>query len=350
MALLRILARLRALQLPTKVIVEDLMASVLHVSDIAGVGANLRAALEAHTPWSAVGVDLRDVDPRRRRAVHGMEMAMRYLSAPSIVRRAVADLQPDVVHLHWARFAPVMPNGARPLVVHAHGSDVRDRLGGPYGRLIRRALERADAVIAATPDLLDFLPPAARVLPGPIDVDFFSPSPVVRVRPNRPVVLIFARLTDIKGGRILVEFARRLLRRRPDVEVRAIRGGSFDAQAQAAGVRMFDPTDRVGVRRHLCNSDIVVGQQRLGTLGLSELEAMSCGRPVIAKVSDRFRIDGAPVISTTQVEHIVNNCEALLEDNNLRAALGSAGRNFVIAQHHPAVVARLLGEIYRTLE
>lgn len=323
------------------------MAKVLHVSDIAGVGASLRSALEAHTPWSTASVDLPDTAAGRGRILHGFGVAVRALRTPYVVRRALVDQEPDVVHLHWARFVPLMPSTARPLVVHAHGSDVRDRDGGAGGRIVRRALDRADAVVASTPDLLEFLPAGAQVLPSPIDVDFFAPAPIAGAGTDRPVVLIFARLTEIKGGQMLVEFARHLLRRRPDVEVRAFRGGRFDAEAQAAGVRMLDPADRAGVRRHILDADVVIGQQRLGVLGLSELEALSCGRPVIASLSERFRTDGIPVIPSTLVEDVVDNCEALLDDADLAAALGSAGRAYVTAHHHPVVVAGLLSEMYR---
>jgi glycosyltransferase involved in cell wall biosynthesis len=324
-----------------------MMSSVLHVSDTAGVARALCAAFDSFSAWDTELVDLPSTAAGRGRVMHGLGVPLRAARVPGAVRRAMTIHSPDVVHLHWARFAPLMPASARPLVVHAHGSDVRHRLNGVGGRFVQRALERADAILASTPDLLDDLPDFASVLPNPIDVDFFTPAEGMLGR--RLTVLLFARLVPIKGGATLLAFADRLRNARPDVEVVGFGGGTLDSAARRAGVRLLPPTDREGVRRVLRGADVVIGQQHLGVLGLSELEAMSCERPVIAALHPQFREADLPLIASVDIDQMLNVCVDLLDDPLSRCAIGRAGRRFVIERHRPEVVVEQLERLYEGL-
>lgn len=325
------------------------MSRVLHVADVAGVGSALRTALETHTEWSTSALSLPDVAAGRGRVLHSAGLLVRAGLTPVRVGRGVRLSSPDVVHVHWARFAPLMPSSAQPLVVHAHGSDVRDRKLGVGFHLVQRALERAAAVVASTPDLLQFLPERASVLPNPVDSDFFSPLSQSEPVATKPTVLLFAQLTELKGAPRLVEFASALRLARPEVEIVAFSGGEFDRAAQGAGVRMLAPADRVGVRNALLAADIVVGQQHLGVLGLSELEAMSCGRPVIAALHQEFRVAGVPVVTSASTHQMVDDCVALLESPDERQKLGSLGRRFVLEHHSHRMVAGQLASIYESM-
>lgn len=325
------------------------MSRVLHVADVAGVGSALRTALETHTDWSTSALSLPDIAAERGRVLHSAGLVVRAGLTPLRVRRGVRISSPDVVHVHWARFAPLMPSSARPLLVHAHGSDVRNRKLGVGLHLVQRALERAEVVVASTPDLLQFLPERASVLPNPVDSDFFSPSLKSEPIATKPTVLLFARLTELKGAPRLVEFASALRLARPEVEIVAFGGGQFDRAAQGAGVRMLAPADRVGVRNALLAADIVVGQQHLGVLGLSELEAMACGRPVIAALRQEFRAAGLPVVASGTTHQMVDDCVALLDSPSERRELGALGRRFVLEHHSHRMVARQLASIYESI-
>ncbi|MFQ5555411.1 MAG: glycosyltransferase [Acidimicrobiia bacterium] len=74
-------------------------------------------------------------------------------------RSTVRRWRPDAVHLHW-----VVPQGAiasilprtLPVVISVHGADVRLAFeSGVARRLARLALRRADAVVAASPEMLE---------------------------------------------------------------------------------------------------------------------------------------------------------------------------------------------------
>src|SRR5829696_7831153 len=75
---------------------------------------------------------------------------------PGLVRR-IRQSRADIVHLHWphptALLAYLASGHAGRLVITYHSDVVRQRvLGGLFWPVLRRALTRADAVIAASPD------------------------------------------------------------------------------------------------------------------------------------------------------------------------------------------------------
>jgi glycosyltransferase involved in cell wall biosynthesis len=159
-------------------------------------------------------------------------------------------------------------------------------------------------------------------------------------------VHLFARLDPVKGGRRLVEIADELRRRAPDVRVVAFGGGPFDDAARSAGVEVLRPVDRSGVAAALHTADVVIGQQMIPMLGLSELEAMACAKPVIAPVSLGAYDVAPPVVVADGVAATVERCLDLLDRPSERAEIGAAGRAYVGAHHSHAVVGARLATLY----
>jgi glycosyltransferase involved in cell wall biosynthesis len=126
------------------------------------------------------------------------------------VYRAVRDVDADVVHAHNDHALPAVAAAAaagdRPFVVtpHYHGASAdatRDRLLAAYRPIGRRALRRADAVLAVSDWERDRLRADfgvdARVIPNGLDVARFrEASPEER---DRPYLLTVGRLVAYKG-------------------------------------------------------------------------------------------------------------------------------------------------------
>ena len=59
---------------------------------------------------------------------------------------------------------------------------------------------------------------------------------------------------------------------------------------------------------HINKYPIVIGQFHVGVFGLSELEAMSCGKPVIAywrKKYNNFYKEPCPILSSKNINKII---------------------------------------------
>jgi glycosyltransferase involved in cell wall biosynthesis len=320
--------------------------TVLLVGDIAGVAATQSAVLTAHSTWTPIAAG---VAGRRRSSKMAQiaDLPLRAVATRRTVRDAVHQWHPDVVHLHWARYAPFVDTAGCPLVVHLHGSDVRGRGRSLSGRFVHRALRRADAVLASTPDLIADVP-EARYVPNPIDLEVFTPDGEFDPSPptDVPTVLLFARLDPVKGAAALVEIGAELRRRRSGIRVIGVAGGRLDAEATAVGVDLASPRGPQAVAALIRSAQVVVGQQHLGALGLSELEAMACARPIVAPVRGDLYGDDLPVVRASGPTAVVEACLGLIDDEDRRHATGAAGRVYVVDRHSPALVAAELAAVY----
>ena len=250
------------------------MKKVLQVGDIANVAADLSEALRLHSDWQPVSVDVARLR-RQARLSQLADLPIRAARTRAMVRSAIIEEGPAVVHLHWARYAPFISTDGVPLVVHVHGSDVRSRTRNVSGRLVRRALSAADVTLVSTPDLLADTPDHSTYLPNPVNVDLFTPSRSdpgatrslsgpTRDPGRPPVVLIFARLVPIKGPAALLAAAAAIRSLDPRAKVLALGGGDLDHLAASAGIEVVPKRRRSELPELLRSVDVVIGQALYG--------------------------------------------------------------------------------------
>ncbi|MDP9283553.1 MAG: glycosyltransferase [Actinomycetota bacterium] len=215
----------------------------------------------------------------------------RFLELRARVRRAA---RPDVV---WAHF--LVPSGLiasqvdAPLVVTAHGRDVRN-IGSIPGvaALTGRVVRRASTVIAVSDylrrELEERLPEArgkTEVVDSGVDLERFTEvAPAAEL--ESPAFVHLGSLT-----------ARKNVLRLADAFARLGRGsltfvGDGPLRAELAGrdrVRLVGRVAHDAVPAWLSAADVVCGPSLLEPFGQALLEALACGRPVVAT-----RIGGPP--------------------------------------------------------
>lgn len=314
----------------------DSATKVLHLGNVANTGANL-------------------VDHARSR---GRMWALRNIpAAPSLtspkawVARGKDALnytfrhaRPDLVHVHYG------PNGYYgtlkrvPFILHLHGTDLREDLHRPLlGDLERHAMKRAAKVIVATPDLLE----AAQAVRSDA---IFVPNPTPKAAlegppPPPPVpgrVVFSARWDDTKGGMPIVEAARALTE--AGVDVVGVDWGDYSRKAEEAGVRLFPKMTPEDYRQFLASGQVVVGQDGVGSLGISELEAMAAGRPLVT-YADPDREENPPV-QQCHGDTLAQQVRYLLDNPEEAEALGEAGRNWVHTYRTPDRTLEILENVY----
>lgn len=296
-------------------------STVVRIGDIVAVGSAIERAMNRHTTWKTVFVPTPEYGASRGRLIRLVAAPTRAIDLATRTSVRIRRSGASVAHLHWARYAPFVANGRIPLIVHAHGSDVRDSYNRISKGAVTRALTRADAVVAATPDLLEHVPAGSLHIPNPIDTDFWSDSPIRNFRRN-PTVLIHARLLPVKGAKHLLDAAAQVLHTMPDVTVMTFGGTAYESIARRLGATVLPPGDLPSVRRALHDSDVVIGQHGLGILSLSELEAMSCGRPVVMPIR---------------------------HDVAARRTVGELGRRYVTEQHGFPQIASQWNSLYTAM-
>lgn len=215
----------------------------------------------------------------------------------------------DLVYVHFVThsYIPVMFAflfRKTPLAVHVHGADIvsdkkQSRLSARCFGIVRRAaLERAALIVAPSNyfrDLVSERFPSVKdkiiVSPsGGVDLAAFNEAKsTARVRGE---LMFFGRLMLGKGVMLLIPAVEALRARRADLEVSIVFAGegpaqaalSEQAEASAVPVRFLGRIDPRRVPQTLSTpTALVFPSFRQGeSLGLVALEAMACGRPVIA--------------------------------------------------------------------
>ena len=351
---------------------------VLHLGNVAGTGRNLVAAARRKgRNWALrelpAAPSLRDVSAWRARGVD----ALRY---------AAGHAAPELAHIHYG------PNGyygalkRAPFVLHLHGTDLRQDLGRPLvGDLERWALRHAAAVVVATPDLLE-LAQSHRAdaiwVPNCLPLDLTDeveaaawgegesavagvgaggnvgesgedrlrsgPTPANDANSpgaGTPEVFFASRWDDSKGGTGLVDLAADLVR--DGVSVAGIDWGQHATAARRAGVRLAPKLDAASFRAAMSEADLVVGQFRAGALGISDLEAMALGRPLVTWLAPGPE-SGAPVVNV-QAEEAFQSVRTLLGDASARGALGGCARTWVLSERSPSAAVTRLDRVYQQI-
>jgi len=276
------------------------------------------------------------------------------------LRRIVGSLNTshyDIVHIHWASYGVLGLVSRLPFIVHCHGNDVRDRLKYPlYRQILITLLRRAAAVLCVTPDLLPYvraIRPDAIFSPGPIDTEQFVPGQSGHHHlPDSWTIMLFARFDPEKGTETAIQGIVRFADRHPGVHVRLLDKGPQKAEYRRRYGERFEFFPVVAddeVPRLLQSADVIVGQFS-GALGLSELQAMSCAKPLIASFcyGDAYPIS-PPLCNATSPEEVDEHLENLFQHREVATALGGKARNWVISNHDKKALVTRLETLYESI-
>jgi starch synthase len=314
---------------------------------------------------------------------------------------AIETTDADLVHCHtwYTHLAGMLVKQANgiPLAVTAHSLEPlrpwkREQLGGGYelsSWVERSALQMADAVIAVSQDtrrdvvrLFDVAPERVAVIHNGIDTEFFAPDPAVDqlvalgVDPAIPYVLFVGRITRQKGIAHLVRAVRQLdpgiavvlAAGQPDTPELAAEIGAGVAEAQRDGHHVIWITDmlsRQAIRQFYSHAALFVCPSIYEPFGIINLEAMACGRAVVASAVGGIPevvVDGetgvlVPVelsadepMSPADPERFARDLaaaiNALLADPARCAAMGAAGRQRAIERFSWSSIADRTLEVY----
>jgi len=304
----------------------------------------------------------------------------------SVLRREWAQRPPDLVHAHFwmsglaavAAAGPGARAGGIPIVqtFHALGSVKRRHQGAadtsPPQRIeLERSLCRTVSHVVATCSdevfelrRLGLDSDRVSVVPCGVDTGVFTPRGPVAPRGARKRLLVLGRLVERKGQ----EDAVRALAAVPDAELVVVGGppvGQLDddpevrrLRALAACLGVADrlvftgAVARADVPAWIRSADVVLAVPWYEPFGITPLEAMACGRPVVAtavgglqdSVADGVTGDLIPPRDPQRLGQVL---AALLADDARRAAYGAAGVRRARSRYRWARVVADTDTVYR---
>lgn len=210
------------------------------------------------------------------------------------------------------------------------------------------------------------------IVPG-VDPDVFHPGITgasVRERlgvgPDVPLVGMIARFQHVKGHDVFQAMARRVLDRMPQarfvVAGENVFGVSKDEAYKQAILRAArdDPALSAALtylgfwedaREVIAASDVIVCPSRFESLGMVHLESMAMARPVVSMDNGgpaETVIDGVTgfLVPPEDPDTLAERVVALLRDRALRARMGAAGRERVLAHYTAAGYAQQMAAVF----
>ena len=259
----------------------------------------------------------------------------------------------DVYHVHYLLQDCYMAArlGKKPLIGHAHGSDLRVSLNHPvWGRIVRHNLKNCDGILVSTPDVLSIAKQFrsnAEYLPNPVDTELFYPKPAVPHDGKKRVLIASDSNWMVKGTDITI---RALSEIKDEVEASII-GYGVDfgrtvALASSLGLRLnvLPKVLHNRLNEYYWSADVVIDRFKLGSPGMISLEAIACGRPAITYVSSEYsQYKDFPLkdVKTSDgiIEAIKGNSQILWKDEY----------NYLIKHHDPNKVAKRIIDTYLCL-
>jgi glycosyltransferase involved in cell wall biosynthesis len=231
--------------------------------------------------------------------------------------RAARRVDADLLHAHWLPAGWVAARTGLPYVVQVWGTDVELARRAPW--LARSVLRGARLVIAASTALADSARSLGarevQVIPSGVDL-----PAEIGTEAEPPHVLYAGRLSAEKGVLELVAAADGL---------QLVVAGDGPLRKRVPGALGFVPHDEL--LRLYDRAAVVACPSRREGFGVSCLEAMAHGRPVVATNVGGLRdlvVDGETglLVSPRDPAALRAGLQRLLGDEELRRRLGAAGR------------------------
>jgi glycosyltransferase involved in cell wall biosynthesis len=292
--------------------------------------------------------------------------------ADAALRRLLAELAPDVVHVHVSVFSPLATLAAHraarlghPTVVTVHSMWTRL---GPLPAAARALLRLRtwpiswSAVSGAAADpLRTMLGPdiPVRVLPNAVDPELWRPENPAGPMPVVPTVVSVMRLTRTKRTLPLARILRDVRRQLPggyplravivgEGPQRAALGRYLRRHRMDGWVELPGRLDRSAVRDELGRGSVYVAPAELESFGIAALEARTAGLPVVASalsgVGD-FVTHGTEGLLGTADDSLASHVVRLLTDDGLRSSI--ARHNATVPPRHDwAAACRRADEVY----
>lgn len=289
--------------------------------------------------------------------------------------RLVAEVRPDLVHLHSAKAGlagRLAVRGRIPTVFQPHAWSF-EAVGGPVAAL-SLAWERWGArwasrvVCVSEAERARGVRAGVRgrwvVVPNGIDPDRFPPGEPGPARAallpglpaSAPLVVCVGRLCRQKGQDVLLAAWDTVTREVPGARLALVGDGPDGAALRARAPRsVVFPGAVADPLPWYRAADLVVLPSRWEGMALAPLEAMACARPVVVTDVDGAReslppaLPGPGPVPPADPAALARAVTALLRDAPLRASLGRRGRHHVLSTHDVRHTAEAVADVYRDL-
>jgi glycosyltransferase involved in cell wall biosynthesis len=279
------------------------------------------------------------------------------LSAPKMIVELSRKLGIDVLHIQMNSgstefLLPYFKKSLPPLVVTFHlayaaGKSAYTTLFEIAWKASMFAAKKYDHIILVDPSQRPYFErygvPADRttVIRNGVNTDLFRPH-TSKVRDDETVDFVYVgRLSLDKGVNILLDAFKHYHNENPRSRLTLIGDGMLKFQlhncVDDGSIRWLGALDHDQIPAILQKMDAFIIPQNIGGLGLSVLEAMSCGLPVVTTgIGETLRLledDEGILVRPHNVKEVVDAMTLLGQDYRLRESMGKKCRAKILGEY-----------------
>jgi glycosyltransferase involved in cell wall biosynthesis len=264
----------------------------------------------------------------------------------------------DVYHAHYLLqdCYIAVRLGKKPLVGHAHGSDLRQELKNrKWGWIIKYNLKKSDKIFVAQPTILEIAKEfneTAEYVPIPFDPTIFFPKSLPEDKSEKIVFLASAHNFKIKGTD---KFLRALASLPEHVKIKSLAFGKDFLKAQQLSkslnlkIEFIEGVPHNKMNELYWNSSLILGSYGIGQLDTVAIEAMACGRPVVHSISRKF-FQTCPLEELENTDYATEIISRLLTDRKEIEERIKKQLFYVNSAHSAPVVAKRVMDVYLGLQ
>ncbi|MEO8090055.1 MAG: glycosyltransferase family 4 protein [Gemmatimonadales bacterium] len=288
------------------------------------------------------------------------------------LRRILLDERIDLVHVHCGLnpmlglLAPAVADDLDiPIVATFHSWFRRSALCRIFRRPLQKTLDRHAAAIAVSQPVIDaharYFSADWEIIPNGVDTDFFQPDhrSAPPPQPSGPELLFLGRLDPRNGLDTVLAAMPRVLERFPEARLTIAGDGPLRPvyqrmAAQAGGQATFVGRVNGDRPRYYSRADLYLCPTTKASFGITLLEAMACGTPLVVSDITGFRelVSGgeeAVLVPMNKPGAWADAIVKLLADQDRRATMSEAGRAKAAQYAWPRVAAQVLSVYRRVL-
>ena len=278
------------------------------------------------------------------------------------VKDVLSDRQFDILQLHSPLFFTLPPLAALlsrcPQVGTFHSYFDRSMVYSMLsGVLQRHVVSRLNGVTAVSPSvwraMSRYFDLDGRVIPNGVDVEMFHPgvAPLRRFGRHKRTLLFLGRFDPRNGLPFMLRAFERVRERTRDVRLVIVGSGPLEARyrrlvpASISDDVHFEGPALLERPSYYASADIFCSPISNASFGITLLEAMACGTPIVATDNVGYRDLLGPeegLLVPQDVEAFADGILQLLGDERRRSLMGVAGRQKALKYAWPVVVTQLL--------